>query len=56
MLIIKQNIEQSPVKEIKIIKKDYKAKRLYSRLSKAKTEKKKENIKHLIHQHFTSYS
>lgn len=52
MLITNQKIEQSPVKKIKILAKDYKARRLYARLSKAKSEMKKKNIKLLIRQHF----
>jgi hypothetical protein len=54
MLIINQKIEQSPVKKIKIITKDYKARRLYSRFAKAKSEMKKKNIKLLIKQHFST--
>jgi len=34
--------------------KDNKARRLYSRLAKAKTEKEKEYIKRKIQEHFTS--
>jgi hypothetical protein len=54
MLITNQKIEQGCLEKIKISTKDYKAKRLYSRLSKAKTETKKKNIKLLIRQHFST--
>jgi len=54
--LIQQQIEQGIISHNKKLDspKDYKATRLYLRLSKAKTEQKKQNIKKLIKQHFST--
>lgn len=53
--LIQQQIEQGIISHNKKLDeptKDYKAQRLYIRLNKAKSEKKQQNIKDLIRQHF----